>query len=214
MRTEQLIADLAGRAGKAPPLRPPSTRLLVWSAAAMASAATAVLVFGARRHLGLLVGEPWFIASAVLVASTAGIAAAASLVLAVPGAERSRVLRMTAFSLLAVWGTIAVSAVFRAGHGLSDASDWYVCFARVLSIALAPAWALLVMLRRGFPLQPDAASALGALGSAAVGGVTIQFVCPLDVPAHTLLGHFSPALTACVAAAIAAPWLLRRRVRS
>ena len=200
MRTEQLIADLARGATRVTPVKPPSMRFVAWCGVAVASAVLAVLFFGFRRNLDAVVMEPWFIASAVLVIAVAATAAFTALVLAVPGAEGSPSLRSTAFSLLSIWVVLSVSGVLRAGNGLTDASDWYVCFVRVIAIGLAPAWVLFGMLRRAFPLRRRTGSSLAALGAMAVGSATIQFVCPLDVPSHGFLGHLIPALALCALA--------------
>lgn len=214
MRTEQLIAELATRASRVEPLRPPAVRFLAWAAVAIASAALGFAVFGPRRGLAIVITQPWFVASAALVIGTAAIAAMASLVLAVPGAERSPAMRVSAFTLLAVWFALGATAVIRAGHGLSDASDWYVCFPRVIAIGLIPAWLLFLMLRRALPLRRVSAGALGALGAISVGSATIQFVCPLDVASHTFIGHFGPAATLCAIGAWLAPRLLKPAART
>jgi len=213
MRTEQLIADLATRTGRTAPLRSPFVRFAGWCAAAICCAALAMLVFGPRRNLAHVVAQPWFIASAVLAIGTAAMAALASLALAVPGAGRSAVMRASAFVLLSAWSVPAAVSVIRAGHGLSDASDWYVCFVRVILIGLIPAGLLFGMLRRAFPLSLGSTGALGALGAMAVGSATIQFVCPLDVPSHGLLGHLGPALLLCGLGAWTAARLLKPSLR-
>jgi hypothetical protein len=209
VRTENLIADLARRATPVRPLASPAVRFAGWSLVAIASAALALLVFGARRNLDQVVTQPWFIASATLVIATSAVAAFTSLVLAVPGAGRSNAWRAAAFTFLSVWGVLGAAMVLRAGHGVSDASDWYVCFVRVILIGVIPAGVLFGMLRRAFVLCRRAGSSLAALGAMTVGSAAIQFICPLDVASHTFLGHVGPALTLCAISA----WLLSGAVR-
>jgi len=214
MRIEQLIAELASRGVRVKPLASPGIRFLGFSAVAIASAAIALAVFGPRRHLDHVIGQPDFIAGALLVVAVSSIAVMASLILAVPGAERSSSLRVSAFTLVAVWSTASVAAVLRAGHGVTDASDWYVCFVRVIAIGLVPAWLVFGMLRRAAPLDHRSASALAALGATAIGSAAIQFICPLDVPAHTALGHVVPALVmGAVGLSAAAPPIAARADR-
>ena len=212
MRTEQLIADLASRAGPVRRLASPATRFGAWSGAAIASAALGLAVFGPRAGIAQLVTEAGFISAASFVLIIAGLAALTSLILAIPGAERSRVLRASAFTLVAVWGSLGVAGVVRAG-GLSEASDWYVCFVRVIAVGLVPAWVLFGMLRRAVPLERGAASALAAVGAMAIGSCAMQFICPLDAPAHTFLGHVGPALMLCGAGALLSGALLRAAAR-
>jgi hypothetical protein len=201
MRTEDLIADLASRTTAVTPLASPALRFAGWSAAALASAALGLAVFGPRHGLDLVVGQPLFITTAVLGIATSAIAALAALILAIPGAERSPALRISALALLALWGAPGLAGVVRAG-GFAAASDWYVCFARVLAIGVIPAWLLTAMLHRAAPLRWRYASALAALGAMALGAAEMQFICPLDDAAHTFLGHYGPALTACAFGAV------------
>lgn len=209
MRTEQLIADLAARATVVTPLPAPSLRFVRWSAAAIASAAAGVAVFGLRSGIPQHLADPVFAMTAAIAVATAAAAALASLVLAVPGAERTPARRQFTFALLIAWTFLAFFAVDRAGHGLAGAADWPVCFVRVLLIGAVPAWLLFGMLRRALPLRRAPASALAALAATAIGSAAIQFICPLDAPAHALLGHFAPALAMCGGAAWAAPRLLK-----
>jgi len=214
MNTEQLIVQLAGRVTAVTPLAAPAARFLRWSFGALACAALGVAVFHVRPGLDGIIGRPDFVVTAVLAAGTAGVAAFAALVLAVPGAERSPALRVAAFALLTLWGGICVGAVMRSGHGLSDRIEWPICFLRVVAIGLVPGGWLFAMLRRAAPLRRGAASALAALAAMAIGSGAMQFICPLDAPGHALLGHYGPSLVltgvgAWAAAALLPPW--RRR---
>ena len=212
MRTEQLIADLASRVTPVRPLPSPAVRFAGWSAAAMASAALGLAVFGPRPGLEQVVAQPAFVTTAVLAIAAAALAAMSALILAIPGAERSPAWRVLALGLLAPWGALGLAGVVRAG-GFAAASDWYVCFARVIAIGLIPAWVAVGMLRCAAPLRWAAAGALAALAAIAVGSGAIQFICPLDDAAHTLLGHYGPALIATGLGALAGARVLGPRSR-
>jgi hypothetical protein len=210
MKTEDLIADLASRATPVRPLPSPSVRTLGWLAVAIASAAAGVLVFGTRPNLASIVTGQDFLMTSVLALGTAGLSAAAALVLAVPGAERSALVRGLPFAVLGMWTLTAVMTVLEESHGLSGASDWYVCAIRVAAIGLVPAIVLVAMLRRAAPLRLEWTGAMALAGAAAVGTLAIQFICPVDDAGHALLGHLGPVLALAAAGAAAAARLFRR----
>src|SRR4030095_14684487 len=147
MRTEDLIADLASRAAPVRPLPSPGIRVLAWSGVAMICAVVGTIVFGTRADLGAQMREPAFVLVGLVAFATSALAALASLVLAIPGAERSPALRSSTVAVVVLWAVILVAAIVRAGHGLAGAADWPICFVRVVAIALVPAGVLFGMLR-------------------------------------------------------------------
>lgn len=194
MRTEDLIADLASRATPVRPLPSPGIRVLAWSAVAMICAVVGTIVFGTRADLGAQMREPAFVLVGLVAFATSALAALASLVLAIPGAERSPALRSSTVAVVVLWAVILVAAIVRAGHGFAGAADWPICFVRVVAIALVPAGVLFGMLRRSAPLRLGWTSALAAAAAIAAAAIAIQFICPLNDPAHALLGHLGPVL--------------------
>jgi hypothetical protein len=210
MRTEDLIADLASRAGPVKPLPAPGIRTIGWSAAAIVCALAGVAVYGSRPGLGALLDQPDFGWTAVLGFATMMTAAASALVLAVPGAERSRLLGGVTIAMVGVWGATMILAVARAGNGLAGVSDWPICFIRVVSIGLLPAVVMVGMLRRAAPLRPGWTAALATAAAVAAGAVAIQFVCPVSDPGHALLGHFIPVVSIAAASAAAGRRILKQ----
>ena len=201
MRTDDLIADLAGRAARVRPLPPPGTRTLAWFTMAIASAGLGVTVFGARSGVDALLADSEFLLTGMLAFGTALFAIFSALVLAIPGAERTPAPRVAAIVLVGLWATMLVSSIALAGVGMSGVSDWYVCFVRVAAIGLIPAAAVIVMIRRAMPLRTGWTNALALAGAAAIGAFAIQFICPLSDAGHSLLGHLGPVLMAAVAGA-------------
>lgn len=213
MRTEDLIADLASRATPVRPLPSPAIRALGWLGVATGFVLAGLAIFGPRPGLDVLISQPEFVWTAMLALATAILAVIASLVLAIPGAERSPVLRSTTLAIVGLWGMTLVSAIVRADHGLAGVSHWYVCFIRVIAIGLVPAIALVGMLRRAAPLRPGWTSSLAMAAAAAAGAFAIQFICPLDDAAHALFGHFGPVIAlAMLGAAYAHSILATRRL--
>jgi hypothetical protein len=194
MKTDELIAQLASRAAPVQPLPSPAVRALAWSAVALASAAAGIVIFGARPDLGAVLTQPQFMWPLVAAIVTAAVAAGAALVLAIPGSERSPALRGSSVALGVLWASMLVWFVVRAGHGFAGASDWPICFLRVIGVGLAPALVLFGMLRRAAPLRLTWTSALAATAAMAAGAMAVQIVCPVDDAAHALLGHFGPVL--------------------
>jgi hypothetical protein len=208
MRTEDLIADLASRATPVRPLPSPAIRALGWLGIATGFALAGLAIFGPRPGLDVLIPQPGFVWTALLALATAMFAVVASLVLAIPGAERSPVLRGATVAIAGLWGMTLVLAIVRADHGLAGISHWYVCFIRVIAIGLVPAIALVGMLRRAAPLRPGWTAALAMAAAAAAGAFAIQFICPLDDAAHALFGHFAPVIFVAVLGAVAAHSIL------
>jgi hypothetical protein len=102
----------------------------------------------------------------------------------------------------AVWALMLMVFVVQAGHGFAGASDWPICFIRVIAIGLAPAIVLFNMLRRAAPLRLTWTSALAATAAMAAGAMAVQIVCPINDSAHGLLGHFGPVVAIALLAAV------------
>ncbi len=209
MNTEELIARLASEAAPFRPLPRPAVRWAGWSAVAIASGAAGVAVFGVRPHLADVVVRPEFVSTAIVALAASALAAGSSLVLAIPGAERTPVARRAVAGLMIVWGAILAAAIVSAGHGFSRASDWPICFIRVIAIGSIPALVLFGMIRRAAPLRLSWTSALATVAATSLAALTIQFVCPIDDAAHALLGHFGPVVVLGAIGAWAARTLLK-----
>ena len=207
MRTDDLIADLAGRATAVRPLPPPLIRAFAWLVLAGACAAAAVTVFGARADVLVRLPQPDYFSTVLLALSASVVAVVVSLILAVPGAERTPLLRGTAVAIFGVWAAASVWRVLAEGRGLPVAADphWPVCFGRVVLVALLPAVMLFIMVRRGTPLRPGWTAAMAAAAAASAGALAVIVACPLDDAGHAFLGHLVPVM------AIAAMGIALRR---
>lgn len=196
MRTEDLIADLAGRVTPVRPLRPPGRRAVEWFAVAAACAAAGVAGFGARPDILIRLTQPDYYWTLLLAGTTCVLAVLATLVLSVPGAERTPLLRRNTIVVLAVWAMTMAWAVLDTGRGLPITTDphWPACFSRVLLIGLVPAIVLFAMARRAAPLRLAWTAGLAALAAASIAALVVQIACPLDDAGHAFLGHFVPIL--------------------
>jgi hypothetical protein len=75
------------------------------------------------------------------------------------------------------------------------------CLIEIAGLGVVPGWALFAMLRRAAPLERawSARRSRGTLGQR--GGDS--FVCPIDDPAHQLVGHVLPVVVLSTLGAIA-----------
>ena len=196
MRTEDLIADLAERATPVRPLPSPSVRALAWLGLAAACGVAGVTFFGARSDVMVRLTQLDYLGLASLALLMSVFAVVMALVLAIPGAERTPVLRLSTLGILGVWAVTMVCAVVRSGSGLPVSTDphWPMCFMRVLLVGALPALVLFVMARRGIPIRLGWTGGMAALAAASVGALAVQIACPLDDPGHGFLGHFVPVM--------------------
>jgi len=213
MKTEDLIADLARRVTPVRPLPPPGRRAIEWLVMASAFAAAGVAYFGARSDVMVRLTQLDYLWTAILALTASTLAVVATLVLAIPGAERTPVLRRLTVGVLAIWAVTMIWFVLETGQGLPITTDrhWPVCFARVVLVSFVPVIMLFAMARRAAPLQLGWTAGLAATAAASMGAVAVQIVCPLDHAGHAFLGHFIPVM-AIAAIGVAVRRSLSQRV--
>jgi hypothetical protein len=176
-----------------------------------------VIVIGPRADVSTAVQEPAFVALAVATLVTGLLSAAAAFVLSVPGAERSPVQRAMPLVAAGAWVLLLIVLLTISGdparrvlalpvHGL--------CLIEIAGLGIVPGRALFTMLRRAAPLRRAWSAALATLASLALGAAATQFLCPIDDPAHQLVGHVLPVAALSVWGAIVGRrwlnWLSRR----
>ena len=195
MRTDELIVELARAAGPIRPLSRPSVRLAQWTAAAVPLTAVCVIAIGPRRDVWHAIHQSTFVAIAAATLLTAVLAAAAAFVLSVPGAEGSPVPRLVPLTTGGVWALVLAVSLTRGGdpvQRLLALPFHWLCLIEIAGLGLVPGWGLFVMLRRAAPLRPAWSAALATLAAVALGAAATQILCPIDDPAHQLVGHFLP----------------------
>ena len=195
MRTDELIVQLARAAGPVRPLPGPSVRLARWTAAAVPVTALGVIVIGPRADVLTAIYEPTFAGLAVATLGTALLSAAGAFVLSVPGAERSPLQRVVPLVAGGVWALVLVVLLTTGGDPvrrvLALPFHW-ACLIEIAGLSVVPGWALFAMLRRAAPLRRAWSAALATLAAVALAAVATQFICPVDDPAHQLVGHVLP----------------------
>ncbi len=206
MRTDELIVQLAGAAGPVRRLPSPSARLARWTATAVPMAALGVVVIRPRGDILSVIHQPTFVGIAGAIAATALLSAAAAFVLSVPGAERSPLQRVVPLLAGGLWALVLAVLLTNGGNSmqrlLALPFHW-ACLIEIAGLGVLPGWALFRMLRLAAPLRRTWTAALATLAAVSLGAVATQIICPIDDPAHHLVGHLFPVAVLSVCGAIA-----------
>jgi hypothetical protein len=203
--TEDLIVRLAGLAGPVQPLAPPMRRLWRWTAGAVAATVTGAAVIGVRADSATMSRDIGFLVLAGLTMATGVVSAAAALVLSVPGAERSAAQRWAPIAAGCAWAALLTWSVLSGGSAVSRlaAFPFHIgCVIQIIALSLVPAWALFAMLRRAAPLRLRWSAGLASLAALALAAAGTQFICPVNDPAHLLVGHVVPVAGLAFAGAL------------
>jgi hypothetical protein len=157
--------------------------------------ALGVVVIGPRVDVLSAIYQPTFAGLALATLGTALLSATGAFVLSVPGAERSPLQRVVPLVAGGVWALVLVILLTTGGDPvrrvLAPPFHW-ACLIEIAGLSLVPGWMLFAMLRRAAPLRRAWSAALATLAAVALGAVATQFICPVDDPAHQLVGHVLP----------------------
>jgi hypothetical protein len=203
--TEDLIIQLAGSAGPVQPIAPLSRRLGLWTAAAACVTGVSVALIGSRPDSWTMVHQTTSLAVVAVTMATALISAGTALVLSVPGAERSAVQRWAPIAACGAWIALLAVSILSGGSAIDRivALPFHSgCAIQIAALGLLPGWMLFAMLRRAAPLRRHWSGGLATLAAVALAAVGTQFLCPLDDPAHLLVGHFAPVVALALAGAL------------
>ena len=197
MRTDQLIVLLASQAAAVRPLPRPSVRLLQWIAVSLPATAVGVVLVQPRSDLVAMLYDPGFAWRAVATLATALLAAAIALVLSVPGRERFPFGRVLPFIAAGLWVLVLARLLVEGGNSMARLGALPVhlgCILQMTALSAVPTATLFAMLRRAAPMHPGWNAVLAALAGVALAALGTQALCPLDDPAHQLVGHVVPVL--------------------
>jgi hypothetical protein len=210
LETQELIKRLAEEVTPVKPLPAPAIRAALWLA--VSTSYVAVVVF-AYRHLGdtiLRSLDQRFVVEELALIATAITAAVAAFCCVVPGRDR----RISFLPLvpLAIWLTSLAQACLNGWLQLGSVNlglppDWWY-FPKFALIGLAPALAMILMMRRGAPLYPRSTLALGALAVAALGNVGLRFFHVGEVTVTVLICDLGTIALLSALAAWAGPRVL------
>jgi hypothetical protein len=213
MDTNKLIARLAADATPVRPLAAPWVRMLVWLAISLPYVAAVVLLMPPEVNLAQALRDKQFLVEQAATLATAVMAAIAAFGSVVPGYDRR--LFLLPLAPLALWlaslGEGCVQDWLRAGaDGLHVRADWD-CLLPAALIAIIPAMAMVILLRRGAPLLPRVTLALAALAMAALANFALRLFHLGDLSIMVLFWHLGSAAVLSVIAAWFGPYVLRWR---
>lgn len=195
MDTEEFIGRLAADLRPVRPLRPPWARAALWLAVALpcviAVVGNKLLMLDASQ----VAADTRFIVEQAATLATALAAAIAAFRSTIPGFDR-RILWLPVVPL-ALWlasvGHGCLQDWVRLGDdGLAIRPDWD-CLPMAIIIGIVPTVAIVVMLRKGFPLYPRLTLALAALAVASVANFGLQFAHLRDPSIVVLTWHLGAA---------------------
>ena len=211
--TEKLIRRLATNIEPVRPLPRPWIRTSGWLALSAAYIALMLLVALRRRGFSPELSQPRFLIEQVAALATGITAAAAAFASVVPGYNR----KFLALPLLplAIWlGSLGQGCLqdwLQLGaYGLALRPDWY-CLKAIARFGAVPAFAMVLMLRRGAPLSPHLTMALGGLAAAGLGNVALRLVHRPDASVMVLVWQFGAVCALSALAAGAGRYLLNWR---
>jgi hypothetical protein len=218
MTTEDLVVDLARSGGRVDVLPPPGVRWVRWVMPTFVLLAV-VATSGARPTIHEDLTRLPFLALAGVTLLTALAAAAAAFSLSVPNARRSAVVRAAPIVAGTLWVGLLAMLLADGGRPWARLASWpvhWACVAEIAGIGAMAGATLTGHLRKAAPLDPGWTAALAMLAGFAGAACAVQFVCPIDDPAHHLISHVLPAATFVAAGAALARTRLdwRRRPRT
>jgi hypothetical protein len=212
VRTDELIQELAADARPVQRLRPVAVRVAGWSLMAGISLGAVMMLMGVRRDFGDALDQADFAFEAALLIVTALSAAVGALVVSVPGAERTTLVRwvpVIAGVSCVLWAVGELMMASATGAPTGQLTFAWHCVYKTASVAAAPGVALFIMVRKAAPLRAGWAGLLAVLATAAVGVLGANTICPNDRPLHMLLWHVAPLMLFAAIGAGLGTWLLR-----
>ena len=216
MSSDKIIQSLARDLQPVRRLRGVEWRTLLWGGFALLCVSIGTYVLGARPDLSLKIRDPAYLCESVLLVLIFFFSARSAFHLSVPGAERSAGARMLPLLGLLLWAClIAIGHSDHSPWRAADSMDGWPCVWRMTGLALAPALAVLFMLRKAAPLSPGWTGWFALLSACSLAILGTQILCGNDDPRHLFLWHFCPVLAAGLVGIHLGRWLLTRaRVRA
>ena len=221
MKTEELIVKLASSSGPWTPLAPVRVRVARWLMLSLGVCALTVAMVGARADILPSLQDPGFVTLALATFAAGLVAAAAGMMLGVPGAERTPLWRIVAVLFAAGWALVLLARLVSGGDAwprLAAFPNHWACVAEIIGLSAVSGWIFFAMLRRAAPLQRTWSAMLATLAPAALAATATQIMCPIDDPAHQIVSHVTPvallAVIGTLAGRRALEWSVDRRRRS
>jgi hypothetical protein len=210
VNSDELIRSLATDLRRVRRLRDVEGRTLLWAAFALACVSIGTAVIGHRSDLSDRLRDPTYLVENGSLLLMFVVSARSAFQLSIPGMERGRVTRTLPVVGLLLWvSLIAVRLVPGASPPASQPG--VMCVERMTGLALAPAVALLAMLRRAAPLRRGWAGVCALLAAGSLAMLGTQMLCMRDEPRHVFVWHVGPVVAAALVGAGLGKLFLSRR---
>lgn len=176
MRSEELVRALAERCTPVRPIGHPGWRALAWFAFSFGYVAALVAVIGVRPDISSRLADARFAVEIAAALLTSMMAAAAAFCASCPG--RPVWERFAPVPFLVLWLSSLGEGCRRdwltyGVAGLAIEPD-LVCFPVIMALGAVPSAVIFLMIRRGAPIAPVAATGLAALAAAALGAAALR----------------------------------------
>jgi len=211
MSSDKIIQYLARDLQPVRRLRGVEQRTLLWGGFALSCVSIGTYVLGARPDLSQKIRDPAYLCeSALLLVLIFVFSARSAFHLSVPGAERSKGARMLPLLGLLLWACLIAAHSGHSPSGAADSINGWPCIWRMTGLALAPALAVLLMVRRAAPSSPGWTGWFALLSACSLAMLGTQILCANDDPRHLLIWHFGAVLVAGLVGIYLGRWLLTR----
>jgi len=188
---EHLIRDLAAHLRPIRRLRSPAVRALMWLAAVAATALVLIALCDVPAVMRRLAAAPDMWMSAFGSAATTVLAALAAFALSMP--DRSRAWALLPIPAALIWIAATGAGCLRAwlipdAHSatMNEEKD---CLLFIVGLSVPLSALLIMMLRRGYPLDPGLTAIMAGLAAAAAAATLLLLFHPFDASATDLTVH-------------------------
>jgi hypothetical protein len=215
VNTDQLIERLVADVKPVRRLLAPTERAALWTALALVAVATGVVYFGVRHDIASVWSNAGLLARLVLLATTMWLSVVAAFRLSVPGGETRAFARWWPLVLLGVLVAVSAGEVVAAwlvGDPGSPLRSW-TCVRKVAFVGAVPAIVSIVLISRGFAVEPRWTAMLGVLAAGAAGALTSELACPIQAPVHIMLWHIAPVVVSTAVGALVGTLVVERMLR-
>ncbi len=194
LKDQSLIDQLVAEAEPVRALPSLLKRLALWLLAASTCIAIGVLWFGIRQDLGIALMSTTFIVETLAALALTVAAAAAALLLSIPGETIKPAQRWAIFMSIGIWVTLFAVMFYRgAPMQFNFASDTR-CFSNIIILGIVPGLVLFFLIRQAAPTKPTIIGLLSSLATIGIATFGMAMVCPDDSASHRFFGHFFPLL--------------------
>jgi hypothetical protein len=218
LTTESLIRALARDLPPVRRLGNVNTRTACWAVLAVLAVALGTLALGARPDLAQKLADPSYLAESAALVAMFVCAARCAFRLGVPGIEPTALALTLPVAAGAIWLLRIASRWSSDGIAVELAAmSWrggLPCIARMLILALVPAAAALILLRRAAPRRLGWAGLCTMLAACSLAMLGTQAVCPRDAVGHVLVWHVAPLAAIALAGAAVGHRFLPRAIRN